>query len=268
VAPTLGRDVTAFVVAGLYAGIYESLSSTIRFVLFSIMSLQRRFLVASSVARLIQREKGVFRQVEGFFPAQRDRFTLVHLEENRAFLILQSSGLEGEAEERTEIPIPHAHALLDVCAGEIDIARTKLPIGSYTAFVDHILRPCVLHLVTVEFGSLEEAQAFRPLEWFGPEVTGQARFTNQGLAMNEEGGTPDVPLSNAALNSLIDTLDNRFPAQARVTINRPQVKQVEETRVSAGPASGIGHATEVSLKDIEAAMMREMELTIRNKPTS
>jgi len=232
------------------------------------MSFQRRFLLASSLARLIQREKSTFRQVEGFFPAQRDRLSLVHLEENQAFLILKTSGPEGEAEERTEIPIPHAHALLDVCAGEVDYARSKLPIGSHTALVDHILRPGLLHLVTVEFSSFEEASAFRPLEWFGPEVTGQARFTNQGLALNEGGGAPDVPLSNAALNSLIDTLDDRFPRQSRVAINRPQAQQLQGANVLKAPASGVAHAIEVSLKDVEAAMMREMELTLRNKPPS
>ncbi|SCY99942.1 CYTH domain-containing protein [Microvirga guangxiensis] len=255
-------------VAGLYAAIYESLISAIHFQSFGIMPLQRRFLISSSVARLIQREKGVYRQVEGFFPTQGDRLTFVHLEENRAFLILQTSGPNGEAEDRTEVPTPHAHALLDVCAGEVDYARTKLPIGSYTALVDHIMRPCLLHLVTVEFGSLEEARAFRPLEWFGPEVTGQARFTNQGLALNGLSEAPDVPLSNATLNSLIDTLDNRFPAQARMPINPPKAKQDQGTRASAGPASGSGHATEVSLEDIEEAMTREMGLAMRNKPTS
>ncbi|SCZ12761.1 hypothetical protein [Microvirga guangxiensis] len=263
------RNVAAFTVADLYDWIYEGLSSQIHYQSYGIMPLQRRFLIPSSVARLIQREKGVFRQVEGFFPVQHNRLSFVHLEEHRAFLILQATGPDGETEDRTEIPIPHAHALLDVCAGEVEYVRAKLPIGSYIALVDHILRPSLLHLVTVEFGSPEEANAFRPLEWFGPEVTGQPRFTNQGLAaLNGTGGAPDMPLSDVALNSLIDTLDNRLPAQARVPINPPKAKQVHETRASAGPASGIGGATEVSLKDIEAAMMREMELTIRTKPTS
>ena len=61
----------------------------------------------------------------------------------------------------------HAQALLDVCAGEVDYTRTALPIGEGHALVDEIF----LHLVIVKLASNGEARGFRPLEWFGPEVT-------------------------------------------------------------------------------------------------
>jgi hypothetical protein len=46
------------------------------------MIIRRRFLLASSLARLIQRERGGVRQIEGFFPEQRQRTSWVRLEEN------------------------------------------------------------------------------------------------------------------------------------------------------------------------------------------
>ena len=204
------------------------------------------------------------RHVEGFFPEQRDRSSWVRLEEEKGLLILKTAGPHGEVEDQTEIPVTHAQALLDVCAGEVDYTRTALPIGEGHALVDEIIRPRVLHLVTVEFTSDGEARGFRPLEWFGPEVTADPRYTNQSIALRGLDEAPEIPLSDAALNSLIDTLDGRFPAQARVAINRPKAKQVPVTRAKAQTG---GETVKVNLDEIEEAMMREMEKTLqKGKP--
>jgi hypothetical protein len=159
--------------------------------------------------------------------------------------------------------VGHAHALLDVCAGEVDYTRTALPISEGHALVDEILRPRVLHLVTMEFG-IEEARSFHPPEWFGPEVTGDSGYTHQFIALRGLAEAPEIPLSDAALNSLIDTLEGRFPAQARMAVNRPRAKQVPVTRAKAQTS---GETVKVNLDEIEQAMMREMEKTLqKSKP--
>jgi CYTH domain-containing protein len=225
------------------------------------MTVRRRFLLPPSFARLIQRERGGLRYVEGFFPEQRDRSSWVRLEENKGLLILKTVGPDGEVEEQTDIPVGHAHALLDVCAGEVDYTQTAVPISEGHALVDEILRPRVLHLVTMEFASEEGAGAFRPPEWLGPEVTADPRYTNQSLALRGLAEAPDIPLSDAALNSLIDTLEGRFPAQARMAISRPRAKQVPVTRAKAQTS---GDTVKVNLDEIEQAMMREMEKSLQN----
>jgi CYTH domain-containing protein len=218
------------------------------------MTARRRFLLAPSFARLIQRERGGMRHVEGFFPEQRDRSSWVRLEEDRGLLILKTVGPNGEAEDQTDIPAAHAHALLNVCAGEVDYTRTAVPIGGGHALVDEVTRPRVLHLITVEFTSAEEASAFYPLEWFGPEVTADPRYTNQSIALRGFDEVSEIPMSDAALNSLIDTLEGRFPARARTA------KQIPTTRAKAQTS---GEAVKVNLDEIEKAMMREMEKTLQ-----
>ncbi|WP_052003019.1 hypothetical protein [Microvirga sp. BSC39] len=225
------------------------------------MTIRRRFLLASSLARLIQRERGGLRQIEGFFPEQRDRIAWVRLEEARALLILRTIGPDGDVEQETEIPAGHGHALLDVSAGGIDYARTKVRIGDREALVDQFNRPRALHFVTVEFDNEDESRGFHPLPWFGPEITADPRFSNQAIALRGIEQYPDVPLSDLALNSLLDTLENRFPVQARMSIKRPSAKQASVTRAQAGPAQADGQGVPVNLDDIEAAMMREMERT-------
>jgi CYTH domain-containing protein len=229
-----------------------------------ICHIRRRFLLASPLARLIQRAIGGLRQIEGFFPEQRDRTSWVLLEENRSLLVLMTAGPHGDVEEQTEIPVAHAHALLDVCAGEIAYTRMVLPIGDRQALIDQVIRPRVLHLVTVEFDHEGEARGFHPLPWFGPEVTGDARYTNQALALRGLDEALDVPLSDAALNSLLDTLENRFPVQPGVLINRLRAKQVPLIKAPVGPAQESRQTVQVNLNDVEEAMRREMERTFRN----
>jgi len=228
------------------------------------MTIRRRFLLTPSFARLIRRERSGLRYVEGFFPEQRDRSSWVRLEEDRGLLILKTLGPDGEIEDQTEIPLGHAHALLDVCAGEVDYTRTVLSIGEGQALVDEIIRPHVLHLVTMEFPSDEEARSFHPPEWFGPEVTAEPRYTNQAIALRGLAEAPEIPLSDVALNSLIDTLEGHIPAQAQIAVTRPKTKQVPVTRAKAQTQAG---AVKVNLDEIEKAMMREMEKTLqKSKP--
>ena len=194
------------------------------------MIIRRRFILASSLARLIQRDRGGVRQIEGFFPEQKERTSWVRLEENRALLILRSPGPYGDVEDEIDVPVMHAQALLDVCAGEVDYTRTMLPIGDHVALIDQIIRPSALHLVTVEFDNAEEARGFDALPWFGPEVTADSRFNYQSLALRGISKAPDVLLSDAALDSLLDTLENRFVARSRVAMNRPTGKLIQKPR--------------------------------------
>jgi CYTH domain-containing protein len=227
------------------------------------MTIRRRFLLAPSLARLIQRERPSLRQVEGFFPEQRDRSSWVHLEESRALLILRTATPSGDVEEQTEVPVAHGQALLDVCAGAIDYSRTALPVGHHTVFIDQFFQPRGLHLVSVEFDRDEEARGFDPLPWFGPEVTGDRRYSNQALALHDFGTVPEDDLSNAALESLLDTLENRFTSRERIPVSRPTARQVPATTAQVNaPAQEQG--TKVNLQDIEAAMMREMETALQN----
>ena len=78
---------------------------------------QRRFLVASSLARLIRKEQGMAgRIVEGYFPARPDRDHFVSIEPGHSYLVLAPAREGAGEEERTEVPHSRAEALLAVCA--------------------------------------------------------------------------------------------------------------------------------------------------------
>ena len=131
------------------------------------MSTTRCFLIASSLARLIHREQGGTRVMEGYFHSQSRRSLYVRVERETGSLILvtEQAGTTF-LEERTEVPRTHAEALLDVAAGKVTYARSGLNIGGQDIFIDRFTTPAPLDLIAVEFTDEAEAHSFTPPPWF------------------------------------------------------------------------------------------------------
>jgi CYTH domain-containing protein len=183
------------------------------------MSIRRRFLIASSMARLIQTERGGQRIVEGYFPEREGRSSYVCLDGNSGNLVLIRHGPHGLAEERTEIPQSHAEALLAVTIGEVEYVRTSLILGP-EVHVCQFHSPGPLDFVDVAFEHEQEAGEFQPPLWFGSEVSTDPRFRNQSLALAAFAGAPEQPLSNAALDSLLDILEGRSVPRHRTWLKK------------------------------------------------
>jgi CYTH domain-containing protein len=179
------------------------------------MTTTRRFLLASSLARLIEKERGGHRVTEGYFPICADRSSYVQLAGSTGSLVLITTGPGASVESRTEVPRAHAEALLTVTAGAVDYVRTDLSIGPCEVSIRHFITPGPLDLISVEFEREEEAREFLPLPWFGPEVTADHDCQNQTIALEGLQPAPDVALSNGAVDALLDTLENRFAARQR-----------------------------------------------------
>ena len=86
------------------------------------MVTSRRYLIASSLARLIRKERGGNRVTEGHFPNQADRSSFVVVEGDKGSLVLLHSGPNGPIEERTEVPRAHA----ETYAAELPDARLEI----------------------------------------------------------------------------------------------------------------------------------------------
>jgi CYTH domain-containing protein len=179
------------------------------------MPITRCFLLASSLARLIEKERGAHRVTEGYFPDQPGRTTYVRAEEGIGSLILVRHDSGEQVEEPTELPRNQTEALLDLAQGGIAYRRILLSLGASRVQVCRFTAPGSLDLVSVEFDRDEHARDFQPLDWFGPEVTDESAYQNRSLALAGLPETPEVDLADAALNSLLDSLENRFGARRR-----------------------------------------------------
>jgi CYTH domain-containing protein len=196
------------------------------------MATSRRYLIASSLARLVRKERGGNRVTEGHFPNQADRSSYVVVEGDKGSLVLLHAGPGGAVEERTEVPRAHAEALLDVTPGKLDYLLTHLTVGTRDIHIVRFVTPGPMDLVSVSFESEEEARDFRPLSWFGADVTNETIYQNRTIALEGLPQVPDVPLSNAALNSLLDALENRYSAPRGYA---PQGPQAQPQRNEAAP---------------------------------
>ena len=179
------------------------------------MTVVRRFLMASSLARLISRERGSRPIIEGYFAAQQGRVSYVFQDGERSQLVLGSEPT-GSAlvEERTDIPPAHAEALLAVCAGRLTLERSALGIdGGAEVLIERIIEPGPLNTVTVEFHNEEEAEAFTPPAWFGPEITTEPSFVRQVISFDQMPDVGEVPLSNGIVEAVLDVLEGRADDQ-------------------------------------------------------
>src|SRR5215204_6049820 len=144
----------------------------------------------------------------------------------------------GPQEGRALLP-----ALLDVCAGRLTLERSTLPIdGGAEVLIERIAQPRSINTVTVEFHNPDEAQAFTPPPWFGPEITTESSFGRQVIALDRLPELPEVPLSNAIMEAVLDLLEDRASTSQPVTAPAPRASIETSvldalTRLSAG-ASG------------------------------
>jgi CYTH domain-containing protein len=222
------------------------------------MSITRRFLLAPSLARLIEKERGGHRVAEGYFPEQGDRSVFVRVNGNAGSLVLVTDGPSEPMEEHAQLPRSQAQFLVDATAGQVDYLRIELRIGTHAAWISRFIAPGPLDLISVAFEQEEQARDFQPLPWFGPEVTAEARYRNRSIAIAELPETPEVELTDLALNSLLDSLEN--PSSSRRSRDRALIVP----RLSRSEAAPVAESEqdEEDLR-IEDSVIRELASALR-----
>jgi CYTH domain-containing protein len=226
------------------------------------MKTARLFLLPTSLARLIERERGSQRFVEGYFPVHDGRGAHVHLAGNATSLVLVSSRAGEPSEDWADLPRVQAEALLELTSGRVGYALTSVSYGSCDILLSRFFEPEPLDLITIAFDGKEEAQDFRPLAWFGPEVTDEAAYQNRTIAFQGPPAVPEVQLANEALEGLLDVLESRaFP--------QPQGSDTAEAGAPQQPVSPLtdfetlSDPPEVEDSDIEDGVIRRLARSLR-----
>jgi len=173
------------------------------------MSSTRVFLLSPALARLIERDRAGERVRQGYFPAHHDRSTHVDVTGDAGHLVLASHGAKGPVEDAAEISRAQAEALLDLTAGRIEYLGISIAIGSHTATIQRFVAPGPLDLISMTFRDDKTARKFQPPAWFGPEVSTDPSYRFRAIALTGLPSVPEVEVTNATLNSLLDALDHR-----------------------------------------------------------
>jgi hypothetical protein len=225
--------------------------------------MQRLFIIAPSVARLIRKEREGERVIEGYFPDHVHRSTFVQITEAGSSLILEAG--DGASEQRADLPLAHAQALLAVSQGQVEYVRTKLSIGSHEIQVLHFVRPGPLDLVGIA-NAPEGGQNFPSLPWFGPEVSAEPAYERRRLALDGVPEAPEVEFTNAALNSLLDLLEDRITTwpQPQQT-NEPDARAADISLAADAPVTAPEPEADEEIDDlgIEDAVIRELARSLQ-----
>ena len=217
------------------------------------MSTTRVFLVASSLARLIEKERAGHPIQQGYFPDQPSRSISVRVEEDTGSLILITKGPNGPVEVVTAIPRSQADALLDLAAGQVKSLNISLTIDTQTATLHRFIAPGPLDLITIEVEQAHQARTFQPLPWFGPEVTDDPAYQARSIALAGLPSRAEVEITGAALESLLDTLDDG--SEARVP--EPTAQAV------AAPEPASDTESEDDDLEVEDSVIRELARSLR-----
>jgi CYTH domain-containing protein len=217
------------------------------------------------LARLIQRERGGERVVEGYFPDRPHHSIYVQVEEDSSSLILSSDGIEGSPEERAGIPPSQAQALLAVASGQVAYVRTSLLLGSHQIHLQQFTEPGPLCLLSVEVLQQETAE-FQPLSWFGPEVSGERAYLRRRIALEGLLPASEVELTEGALNSVIDLLENGFTAWPLPDQAAAQEEPGARLPAAAGPSEPVPASDDdqdTNDLSIENDVIRELARSLR-----
>jgi hypothetical protein len=177
----------------------------------------------------------------------------VRVEEGAGSLILVTADPGEPVEAAAALSLAQAEALLELAAGGLAYRRIDLSLSTGTATIRRIMAPGVLDLITVSFEHEAQARGFEPPAWFGPEVTADPAYRSRVLATAGLPPVPEVELTDAALHSLLDALEDgstssRLPSEPKPAM--PPPLDVEDEAEDLG---------------IEDNVIRELERSLRPK---
>jgi CYTH domain-containing protein len=233
------------------------------------MATTRVFLLASSLARLIEKIRDSSRIKEGYFP-DHHRELSVRVEGIIGSLTLTARTAAGIQEQTADLPLSHAEALFQLARGSIEYVETIVEIGPTKLAVQQFTSPGPLHIVTVPFSLEQDARQFQPPVWLGSEITTNINYRFRSLALTGLPGIPEIEITNAAVEQLLDDLNIKadFPALPMTT--RPSVISPQsQVAPSADPESDDDNLDTEEGLDIEDSVIRELARSLsprrRNK---
>lgn len=152
--------------------------------------------------------------MEGYFRSENGWESCVRVSGQDCDLVLARAGAAGMPSEQTPIPHGHLNALLQACVGRVEYEQLRFPVDrGLEAVIDCYAVPHGVDVASVRFNDAAAASRFSPPSWFGAEVSGEGAFRRFALAMNGPPDIPEVPLSNAALNAILNIIEDRYASE-------------------------------------------------------
>lgn len=214
------------------------------------MEIERKFLLSGRAPDLDRYQH--FTVSQGYLiSAGQDLEVRLRVRDGRRWLTIKQGGGLSRDEYEVEVERARFDRLWMLTLGRrIEKERYLIPAEQGLTIELDVYRGELEGLLTaeVEFDSAAQAERFAPPAWFGQEITGQARFSNQRLAERQlRSAADDPPFSLYAGEPISEGLQRVVRAQIDLASGR-----LEE---QAGPDSRDGiHEARKSLKRMRATL--------------
>jgi len=141
--------------------------------------IERKFLIETEISPNLGEQKLI---KQGYVLLDKNKQLRVRVIDHKAFLCLKYTKNKVRDEYEYEIPLIDALEILSKCKYKLEKIRTTLSPHNGNYVVDVDTYPNGLTVAEVEFKSQEDCDAFKPIDWFGPEITGVKEYSNITLA--------------------------------------------------------------------------------------
>jgi hypothetical protein len=147
----------------------------------------------------------------------------------------------------------------------VTYVRTSLLLGSRQIQLQQVTDPGPLCLLLVEIPQ-RESEAFQPLSWFGPEVSGERAYRRRRTALEGLPQAPEVGLTEGALNSVLDLLENGFtawPLRDQATLSERPGARLPVAASPLEPAPTSDDDQDIDDLGLENNVIRELAHSLR-----
>ena len=141
--------------------------------------IERKFLIETEISLDLGEQKLI---KQGYVLLDKNKQLRIRVIDHKAFLCLKYTKNKIRDEYEYEIPLIDALEILSKCKYKLEKIRTTLSPHQGEYVVDIDTYPNGLTVAEVEFKSQEACDSFKPIDWFGPEITGLKEYSNITLA--------------------------------------------------------------------------------------
>jgi len=141
--------------------------------------IERKFLIEETISPDLGIQKLI---KQGYLIHDKNKQLRVRVIDHESFICLKYTKSQVRDEYEYEIPLKDGLELMGKCKYKLEKIRTTIS-GIYTPYIIDIdTYPNGLVVAEVEFKTQEDCDNFKPIEWFGREITGEKEYSNITLA--------------------------------------------------------------------------------------
>jgi len=141
--------------------------------------IERKFLIETPISSDLGPKKLI---KQGYIFHDKGKQVRVRVIDHQSFLCIKYTKDKIRDEYEYEIPLLDGLEMLGKCKYRLEKIRTTLSPPNHDYVVDVDTYPNGLVVAEVEFKTKEECDNFKPIEWFGREITGEKEFSNITLS--------------------------------------------------------------------------------------